>query len=250
VKLGDTDCNIITETVANADQNLEEDVIVCELESRADTNLGVRGYHAGLIKEFWEDDSNFASIRDQSEDAADPDSTTYALTTDQGYAQTADHVSRLTGFFKAPHSGTYTFFSASDDYQEVYLNTDANTAERGDKIVVNNWTPYRDYFYYYRRGQQSSADYYENSPITLTADELYYLEIINRDGGGGNYGSVGVLIDGYESDNKVFEVREYEVVCPTQYETYTVTVRGSGSWRFRMQGVGEDYNIYYTDPIQ
>lgn len=117
---------------------------------------------------------------------------------------------------------------------------------RGEIIAKSGVSPYANYFLP-NMDTQSSARFYA-SDITLTKDSDYYLEILHYDKGIGRFGMAGVLIEGMASQNPVWEVRKYELVCPTEYETFTLTLTGkSGSVKLKMQGRGNDYSIFYTD---
>ncbi|MEO8608170.1 MAG: PA14 domain-containing protein [Chloroflexota bacterium] len=82
---------------------------------------------------------------------------------------------RMRGYIYPPTSGAYTFWIASDDNGELWLSTDMNPANRALIATVpgysnpNEWTKYP--------AQQSA-------PITLAAGQGYYIDALQKEGGG------------------------------------------------------------------
>ncbi len=84
-----------------------------------------------------------------------------------------DYGQRFRGYVYPPVGGGYTFTLASDDESELWLSTDEDPAN-----VVNLLTA--DSF--------SAAT---SGPVTLQAGPRYYVEVLHKEGGGGDYVSVG-----------------------------------------------------------
>ena len=84
---------------------------------------------------------------------------------------------RLRGIFTAPLSGKYTFWIAADDYAGLFLSTDASPDKVRWIAGVPGWTPPRNWSNY---AEQQSA------PITLVAGARYYIEALQKEGGGGD----------------------------------------------------------------
>lgn len=84
---------------------------------------------------------------------------------------------RLRGIFTAPLSGKYTFWIAADDYAGLFLSTDASPDKARWIAGVPGWTPPRSWSNY---AEQQSA------PITLVAGSRYYIEALQKEGGGGD----------------------------------------------------------------
>jgi hypothetical protein len=84
---------------------------------------------------------------------------------------------RMRGWITAPISGNYTFWIASDDGGELWLSTDANPADRSLVARVPGWTTSREWGKY---PEQQSA------PIPLAAGGRYYVEALQKEGGGGD----------------------------------------------------------------
>ena len=88
---------------------------------------------------------------------------------------------RLSGIFTAPVGGPYTFWIAGDDASGLFLSTDATREKRRQIASVPGWTSPREWGRY---TEQQSA------PITLVAGGRYYLEALQKEGGGGDNLSV------------------------------------------------------------
>ncbi|HZE96667.1 MAG TPA: PA14 domain-containing protein [Planctomycetota bacterium] len=96
--------------------------------------------------------------------------------------------SRMRGFIHAPVTGNYTFWIASDDGSELYLSADETPTKK--RAIAN--CPYaagiRDW---------TRAPSCKSAPILLTAGKRYYIEALQKDGGGNDHVAVGwTLPDG------------------------------------------------------
>jgi len=88
-----------------------------------------------------------------------------------------DYGQRLRGIFTAPLSGKYTFWIAADDYAGLFLSTDAGPDKARWIAGVLGWTPPR---------QWDSLPEQKSAPITLVAGARYYIEALQKEGGGGD----------------------------------------------------------------
>ena len=88
---------------------------------------------------------------------------------------------RLRTYLMPPATGTYTFYVASDDSSELWLSIDENPANKVLIARVNGWT-----------GRQVWTTYasQRSSPISLTSGSSYFLEALQKEGGGGDHLSV------------------------------------------------------------
>jgi hypothetical protein len=85
---------------------------------------------------------------------------------------------RLQAYIVAPASGNYTFWVAGDDNAQLWLSSD--TSEAGKQLIaqvpvwtnVGEWTKFPE--------QRSAA-------ISLQAGQQYYLEVLHKEGGGGDH---------------------------------------------------------------
>ncbi len=131
-----------------------------------------------------------------------------------GNTATENYFGQLKAIFTPATSGNYVFFMSADDHSELYLSTDENPAnkkriaeepawggERGwqggaDGTASNGGT----------RGalgeKSNRSDEYANTEwstgaggnISLVAGKKYYLELLYKEGGGGDHGAATFLI--------------------------------------------------------
>lgn len=76
-----------------------------------------------------------------------------------------------------PKTCDYTFYIASDDNGSLNLSTDSNPANAKLIASIGGWAGVRDWFKY---ASQKSA------PQSLVKGQIYYLEAIYKEGGGGD----------------------------------------------------------------
>ncbi len=88
---------------------------------------------------------------------------------------------RLSGYVCPPQTGNYTFFIAGDDVAELWLSTDNNQVNKRKIAAVPGWTNFREWN---KNSSQKSAS------ITLQAGTRYYIEVLHKEGGGGDHVSV------------------------------------------------------------
>ena len=84
---------------------------------------------------------------------------------------------RIRGYILPPATGSYTFWIASDDNSELWLSTGEDPANKAMIAHVPGWTPSRSWSVF---GQQRSA------PVTLVGGKRYYIEALQKEGGGGD----------------------------------------------------------------
>jgi hypothetical protein len=111
---------------------------------------------------------------------------------------------RMRGYITAPATGSYTFWIASDDNSELWLSTNNNPANKVKIGSVLDWTDSRQWNKY--STQKSAA-------ITLTQGQQYYVEALQKEGGGGDNLAVGWAKPG-ESTSAPSEVIPGPVLSP------------------------------------
>jgi hypothetical protein len=84
---------------------------------------------------------------------------------------------RMRALLIPPATGAYTFWVASDDNGALFLSTTDNPAQKLQIATVNSWTSSREWT---KEPNQKSA------PINLTSGQLYYIEALQKEGGGGD----------------------------------------------------------------
>ena len=112
---------------------------------------------------------------------------------------------RMRGYITAPVTGNYTFWIASDDNSELWLSINDSPANKVKIGWVSDWTDPRQWNKF--SSQKSSA------PITLTAGQRYYVEALQKEGGGGDNLAVGWAKPG-ESTSAPSEVIPGSVLSP------------------------------------
>jgi len=101
---------------------------------------------------------------------------------------------RLRGFITAPATGSYEFWITSDDASEVWLSTNDSPANRIRIATVNNWASENQWDR--EVNQHSTANTFTfngGAPgvITLTSGVRYYIEVLHKEGAGGDHVAVG-----------------------------------------------------------
>ena len=89
---------------------------------------------------------------------------------------------RLRGYVCPPQSGAYTFYVTGDDQAELYLSTDATSANAVRIASCTNWIASAHDFYRYANQQ--------SAPITLVAGQRYYIEARHKQAWGAGYVAV------------------------------------------------------------
>jgi aryl-phospho-beta-D-glucosidase BglC (GH1 family) len=100
------------------------------------------------------------------------------LTSLEGPVNAAENYgARIRGYIHPSISGAYTFWLASDDYGELRLSTNDNPASATRIAYVDGWTNSREWSKY--PSQKSAA-------INLVAGQKYYIEVLQKEGNGGD----------------------------------------------------------------
>ncbi|MFK8030116.1 MAG: PA14 domain-containing protein [Gammaproteobacteria bacterium] len=89
---------------------------------------------------------------------------------------------RIRGIFYAPETGSYTFWASGDDNVQLNLSTSSDAANKVEIASVPVWTAPLEWTKY---SEQQSA------PVQLIAGEAYYLEALQKEGGGGDNLAIG-----------------------------------------------------------
>jgi hypothetical protein len=108
------------------------------------------------------------------------------ITSLEGPTNWADNYgTRIRGYIHPTVSGSYTFWVAGDDNTDLYLSTSDNPANSARIAYVSDWTNSREWNKY--STQQSVT-------INLVAGQKYYIEVLHKEGFGGD--NVGVAWQG------------------------------------------------------
>ncbi len=132
-----------------------------------------------ILREWWLNIPN-TDIASLTGNPAYPDNPSGQdeITNFEGPVDWADNYgTRIRGYLHPPTSGEYTFWIATDDAGELWLSSDAMSGNATRIAHVPGWTSSREWNKYTE--QRSAA-------ITLTAGKKYYIEALQKEGGGGD----------------------------------------------------------------
>ncbi|MCS7089717.1 MAG: PA14 domain-containing protein [Verrucomicrobiota bacterium] len=104
-----------------------------------------------------------------------------------------NYVQRLSTWFVPPATGRYVFYLASDDDSDLFLSTDENEANKRLIARQTDWNGTRAWQSGMNVSQRNSETFVApdgSTPgaggIPLVAGQRYYLEAVQREGGGGD----------------------------------------------------------------
>ncbi|MGD8912541.1 MAG: cellulase family glycosylhydrolase, partial [Candidatus Thiodiazotropha sp.] len=132
-----------------------------------------------ILREYWTNISGITlSDLTSNEDYPDNPSGSEQITSLEGPTDWDDiYGTRIRGYIHPPMTGSYTFWVAGDDYTALLLSTDDDPANANQIAYVNGWTNSREWSKYASQ---------ESSPVQLTAGEGYYVEVLHKEGYGGD----------------------------------------------------------------
>lgn len=96
----------------------------------------------------------------------------------------------ISGWLTPKVSGAYTFFLRSDDASELWLST---TASEADLVKIAEQTGCCNAF---TEPDGQGGPSFTSTPITLVANQKYFVKLLYKEGGGGDYGQVAWRIAG------------------------------------------------------
>ena len=104
-----------------------------------------------------------------------------------------NYVQRLSTWFVPPTTGRYVFYLSSDDDSDLFLSTDEDEANKRLIAQQSGWNPTRAWQSGMNVSQRNSDTFVApdgSMPgaggIPLTAGRRYYIEVVQREGGGGD----------------------------------------------------------------
>jgi len=145
------------------------------------------------------------------------------------------------GYFKAPRTGEYTFYSSADDSALIRLSTDENPSNKENIFTGSGWSFPLAYF-----GSESKK-------VSLFKDQLYYLEIDQVNSGGPGQFSLGVEIPGEGNfyRNRMPLVKKISITtlhssAPIEYKGHAKAVGSlSCAQNYHQKQLGSHYfNLY------
>ncbi|MFN3875908.1 MAG: PA14 domain-containing protein, partial [Flavobacteriales bacterium] len=141
------------------------------------------GAVGSLLREYWAGISgtNITNLTSSPNYPGSPTSSNL-ITSFQGPTNiTNNYGTRVRGYIIAPETGDYVFTLTSDDQSVLYLSPNAEPQHMQAICNVPGWTGETEYTKY---PSQTSA------PITLIAGRYYYVELLHKEGSGGDHFAV------------------------------------------------------------
>ncbi len=108
---------------------------------------------------------------------------------------------RVSGYFTPATGGDYVFYMSTDDGGRLFLSTDDKPANKKQIAAEPTWNGERNWVGLDRRDpdlpenrsdKYAATEWATGNKITLTAGKKYYLELLYKEGGGGDNGAVFV----------------------------------------------------------
>ncbi len=134
----------------------------------------------GVLRQWWLNTGDTTQVSDLTNDPRYPDSPDgwEYIGRLEGPIDWAEYYgTRIRGYLIPPETGTYTFWIAGDDNSELWLSSNA-LAENAVRIAhVPGWTSLYQWDKYPE--QQSAA-------VSLSAGHKYYMELLHKEGHGGD----------------------------------------------------------------
>jgi len=132
-----------------------------------------------ILREYWTDIGGTAvpDLTNNANYPDNPDRRNFPTLFEGPVNWAESYGTRMRGYVHPPTSGYYTFWIASDDNSQLYLSTDGDPANKIQIASVPTWTGSRNW---YTHAAQQSAEIY------LAAGQRYYLEALQKEGGGGD----------------------------------------------------------------
>ena len=141
--------------------------------------LSATAQTAGVLREVWRGipGTQVSDLTNHARFPSQPDAESILGQFEAPTDVDDDYGQRLQALIRAPASGNYTFWIASDDGSVLHLSTDDSPINKRVIASVPEWTSSRQWTKY---PEQRSA------PISLVAGRQYYLEALMKEGGGGD----------------------------------------------------------------
>ncbi|RPH35646.1 MAG: hypothetical protein EHM91_16940, partial [Planctomycetota bacterium] len=93
-----------------------------------------------------------------------------------------DYGCRIRGYVHPPVTGEYIFWVASDDHSELWLSSDDTPAKKQKICHLNHPVGHRDF---------DNDSTQKSAAIPLVAGRRYYIEVLHKQGGGGEHVAAG-----------------------------------------------------------
>ncbi len=120
-----------------------------------------------------------------------------------GYAD--NYGSRVSGYFTAPRAGNVVWFVSGDDGINLYMSTDEDPANKKLIAQETSWSNGREWgassnggadLASKRSDQFGGSEWPTPNVITVEAGKRYYMEMLQKEGGGGDASSAAFIYEG------------------------------------------------------
>ncbi|MBK8561961.1 MAG: HYR domain-containing protein [Saprospiraceae bacterium] len=163
----------------------------------------------GLTRQVWNNITG-TSVSNLTSNAAYPNSpsSTSLNASSVGPANIADNYgTRVRGFITPSTTGSYTFYVYGDDETQLFLSTTSQPANKVMVANVSGWT---------NVGELTKYPSQTSTAITLTAGQDYYVELLQKEGGGGDHWGILWKAPGSTSKVQIPLSRLSPIIaCPT-----------------------------------
>ena len=170
----------------------------------------------GLLHEWW-DDIPGTRVVDLTRNHLYPNHASGSETLFNGFKTSSDlggeFGRRVRGYIKAPETGTYNFYIASDDQSELWLSTNEDPDNATMVAYVPAWTSPEEYTKF--SSQQASG-------ISMVAGQKYYVEALMKEAWGGDHLSVAWTVPQFPGS--IFTIGSQDVCT---FSTNGATPEGS-----------------------
>jgi hypothetical protein len=136
------------------------------------------------------------------------------------------------GFFYAPVSGQYRFFTSGDDNYELWLSSVPGVKSKDKMVKIAYLYGWTDWHHYYSFPTQIS-DY-----INLEGGKYYYVESYHCEGGGASHFTVSVEIPkkvAPGADNNLDAVMEISIEAEKEREVFEIKIYGWATGEYKLQ---------------
>lgn len=142
-----------------------------------------------ILREYWHnlDGSSVANLTGAPAYPSEPTGRDFPTLFESPNGWGDNYGTRMRGYVTAPTTGNYTFWIAGDDESHLFLSTDENPGNARLIARVLNWTGYR----VWEEPRDGNSAVQRSEPIPLVAGRKYYIESLQKEGGGGDHVSVG-----------------------------------------------------------
>ena len=173
----------------------------------------------------------------------DPPSSSGELAIFEIPAHTADNYgTRIRGYICPPVSGNYTFWIAGDDHAELWLSTDDNPANKRKIASEYGWTSVRQWTKY---ASQQSA------PVSLAANQRYYIEALHKEAAGGDHVAVGWQLPDGTLERPIPGMRLSPVESPAtmMVASGSETMQSTSSSTLMVEEMSTEMDVY-PNPVE